>query len=193
MKPGESWLDPQTKEILQPQPPERIAPPTLPQYSLVLLEAGGDRARMLRAVRRVNDCDDSEAADLLQRRFPLIVNTDLSHHDALLGQFELVCCDAIGVFISSEVVAMAEPYYLRDLYARLRHSPEFQEAIITVRSVPKTQEGLKFVDQFLGLSETDGVDQGFPVNLPVLQKKARIMAHWASRIGADVGFTRPRQ
>jgi len=189
MNTGESWLDPQTKEILQPQPPERIAPPTHPEYSLVLLETGKDQPKMRRAVRRVNGGDESQAGAILVHRVPVVINADLSHHDALLGQFEFVCCDAIAAFISSGVVAQAEPSYLRDLFAGLRRSPEFREVTITVRSVPKTEEGLRFFDQFLGFTATDAMVRAVPLNRLVLRKKARIMAHWASKIGADVQLT----
>lgn len=88
MKTGEPWLDPRTQEILQPVPPERVTPATLPDYSLILLTIGSDRFRMLRAVHRVNDCDEYGAGKLLSGPLPLLVNRDLSYHDALLGQFE---------------------------------------------------------------------------------------------------------
>ena len=189
MEDRRAWLDPQTQELLQPEPPQKIAPPTLPDYSLILLEARGGRERMVRAVRRVNDCTDSDARELLARRLPLVVNPDLPYHDALLAQFEFVCCDAIAVFLASEVVIGAEPAYLKELFARLLRSDEFREVTLSLERVPRNEEGSRFLDQFLGLTGAEAESQRFPVDLQVLYKKARIMAHWADRIGAKVHVT----
>jgi hypothetical protein len=191
MKTGETWLDLQTREILQPTPPEKIAPPTSPDYSLILLAGGKDRFAMLRAVQRVNDCDGSAAAKLLKGRLPLVVNPDLSYHNALLGQFEFVCCDAIAVFIASEVVVGGEPSYLYGLFQKLRGSPEFAETSITIRSVPDTEDGRRFSDQFLGSDRPGTISPLSPVDMSVPWKKARIMAHWATRIGATLSVSPP--
>ncbi len=191
MKSGEPWLDPQTKEILQPAPPAKIAPPTLPDYSLILLTTGSDQSRVLRAVHRVNDCDESVAAKLLKGRLPLLVNRDLSYHDALLGQFEFVCCDAIAIFIASEVVTLAEPSYLRELFKTIRGSLEFAETTVAIRSIPDTDDGRRFLDQFVGSDSPEMISKCFPRDVSALWKKARIMAHWASRIGAIVEANAP--
>ena len=185
----DGWLDLQTLEMLHHEPPPRIAPPTLPDYSVVMLEVGGDRERMVRAVRRTNNCSDSEARALLARRLPLVVNLDLSYHDAGLGPFELVCCDAISVIMPSEVVANAEPTYLKDLYARLRQSDEFQKVTLRLESLPWGEDAIRFLGQFLGLAEVEAKAQQFPVDLRMFHKKARIMAHWGDRIGAEVRVT----
>lgn len=187
------WLDPQTLEMLHHDPPHRIAPPTLPDYSLVMLEAGGDRKRMVRAVRRIDGCSDSEARALLARRLPLVVNQDLSYHDAGFGQFELVCCDAISVIIPSEVVVYAEPSYLKDLYAKLRKSDEFQGVTVRLESLPWGDVSMRFLDQFLGLPEIEAKAQKLPVDLRMFHKKARIMAHWGGRIGAEIMVTVSQQ
>jgi len=189
MKSSRRWLDPQTREMLQPEPPHKVAPPTLPDYSLVLLEAGEGRKRMVRAVRRVNGCSASAAGRLLARRLPLVIHRDLSYHDAAFGQFEFVCCDAVTVIIASEVVVDGDPSYLKDLYARLRRSDEFQIVSLQIESVPSNDEGTRFLNQFVGLTETEALLQGFPLERRVLFKKARIMTHWARRIGAEVGLT----
>ena len=184
-----AWLDPKTQEILQPEPPRKIAPPTLPDYSLILLKAGGGQERTVRAVRRVNDCPDSDAREFLARRLPLLINPDLSYPDALLGQFEFVCCDAIAVFLASEVVTGAEPSYMKELFAALRQSDEFRDVSVSLEDVPKNEEGSRFLNQFLGLAEADVETRQFPLNLKALYKKARIMSHWAGRIGAKVSVT----
>ena len=183
------WLDLQTLEMLHHEPPRRIAPPTLPDYSVVMLEAGGDRERMVRAVRRTNDCSESEARALLAQRLPFVVNLDLSYHDAGLGQFELVCCDAISVIMPSEVVVDAEPAYLDDLYAKLRQSDEFQEVTLRLESLPWGEDAMRFLGQFLGLAKVEAKAQQFPADLRMFYKKARIMAHWGDRIGAEVRLT----
>ena len=186
MKTDKLWLDLQTQEILQPEPPEKIAPPTSPDYSLILLASGKDLSHMLRAMQRINDCDELVAKNLLNGRLPMVVNPDMPYHDALLGQFEFVCCDAVSVFIASEVVMGAESSYLGDLFKKLRRSPEFAETRITIHSVPDNKDGWRFLDQFLGIDTTRIINQVFPMDVSVLWKKARIMAHWASQISAIV-------
>lgn len=182
----ERWLDPQTLAMLQEEPPEKIAPAAMPDYTLVMLEAGRDRQRMVRALRRINNCSESEARTLLGRSMPVVVNADLSYTDATLGQFELVCCDAFSVIIPSEVVAGAGPSYLRDLLAKLRRSDEFQQVTLRLVRVASGEEATRFLDQFLGLSEAEAKAQLFPLELRTCRKKARIMAHWADRIRAEV-------
>ncbi|NQT11495.1 MAG: hypothetical protein HQ582_02020 [Planctomycetes bacterium] len=183
MKDKNAWLDTQTEAMLRGEPPQAIAPPTLPDFSLVVLESGKDQQRMVRAVRRVNDCSHSDAKKLLARGLPLVVNADLSHHDALLGQFEFVCCDAIAVFLRSRVAAGAEASYLKELFARLCQGGEFRDVTVSLGGVPRNEEGSRFLDQFLGLVGAEAERQQFPVELQMLYKKARIMAHWAGRIG----------
>ncbi|MBN1591235.1 MAG: hypothetical protein JW888_17110 [Pirellulales bacterium] len=142
---------------------------------------------MVRAIRRVNGCPDSVARELLARRSPVVVNPDLSYHDALLGQFEFICCDAITVIIPTEVVTDDERSYLDELYAMLRRSDEFEEVTLRVDGVPRSEDGIRFLDQFLGIVEPE--IGRFPMDLRMLYKKARIMTHWGNRIGAQVRVT----
>jgi len=186
MEDGREWLDPQTLEMLHREPPVQDAPARLPDFSLILLEAAGNQERMRRAVRRINDCSDSDARELLARPLPLVVNADLSFHDAALGQFELVCCDAIAVLLASRVAARAEEPYLKQLFARLHRSDEFRDVTLRVGYVPGTEEGRRFLDQFLGLVGVEAETQQFPTDMHMYYKKARIMVHWAARIGAEV-------
>ena len=166
-----------------------MAPPKRLDYSLVLLKKGRDEGRTVRAVRRVNDISETDAGSLLGLRLPLTVAPDLSYHDALLGQFEFVCCDAIAVFLASEVAAGAERSYLTGLFAKLRRSDEFRNVTLRLERVPDNEEGGRFLDQFLGLVGAEARIRSFPVDLPVLYKKARIMTHWADRIGATAHVT----
>ena len=65
-------------------------------------------------------------------------------------------------------------------------SPEFKPTRIEVLDVPATDSGEKFVDQFLGIplpGQTRRVSR-FSVWVPY--KKARIMKHWAARVGAQL-------
>ena len=94
-----NWLDTQTKEILQKVVEPKLAPPRAAEFTLVLVRQGADHARLIRAIRRINDCEETEAVELLAQRMPVRVNSDLSEGDALWGQFELICCDAVGILL----------------------------------------------------------------------------------------------
>jgi len=186
---NDRWLDTETLEILQRELRDKLAPAKLPEYSVVMLEAGADRERMVRALRRINDCSELEARALLDGRLPRVINPDLSYHMAALAQFELVCCDAISVIIASEVIVGAEPAYLRDLFAKLRQSDEFQEVTLRLETLPSGEGSVRFLDQFLGVEEAWANARRFPVDLRMLYKKARIMTHWGNKIGAEVTIT----
>lgn len=175
--------------MLQREPPDKLAPAKLPDYSVVMLEAGADRERMVRAMRRINDCSELEARTLLDGRLPRVISPDLSYHMAGLAQFELVCCDAVSVVIPSEVIVAAEPAYLRNLFAKLRQSDEFQGVTLRLESLPSGDVSLRFLDQFLGVEEVWANAQRFPVDLRMFYKKARIMTHWGNKIGAEVTIT----
>ena len=82
-----------------------------------------------------------------------------------------------------EVVRHAESDYLKGLYRRLIQSDEFAGTIVKINSIPKSAKGEEFVDQFLGSVNS------LPVNANFHFKKARIMIHWANKIGADVSLT----
>ncbi|MBM4091450.1 MAG: hypothetical protein FJ276_18795 [Planctomycetes bacterium] len=172
--------------MLHEEPPEKIAPASTPDYTLVMIEAGADRQRMVRALCRVNNCSESAARALLGRPMPVVVNADLSYGDAALGQFELVCCDALSVIIPSEVVANAEPSYLGDLLTRLRQSDEFQQVTLRLERLPAGEAATRFLRQFLGLSEAECKAPLFPLESRMCRKKARIMAHWGHRIRAEL-------
>lgn len=65
-------------------------------------------------------------------------------------------------------------------------SPEFKETRINVFDVPATEPGERFVDQFLGLALPGQERQVSRFSVWVPFKKARIMKHWATRVGAKV-------
>jgi len=182
------WLDTETKAMLQQAPPEKLAPPTTGLFTLVLLHKGKD-TNLVRALARIPGISPGKAINLSERHCPLPVVSGLSLGDVMLGQFELVCCDSISVFLRTEVVSSAEQWYLAQLYQQFRRSPEFERVTVTIASVPQTALGEQFVDQFLG--GADIVPRLVSAGLhsyreSMMRKKARIMAHWAQKIRAEV-------
>lgn len=182
-----NWLDTETKAILEKQHEPRPAPAKAAEFGLVLLSKGSDAQRLVRAVRRINDCPEPEAVALSRMPLPVTVNPGLTEAEACYGQFELICCDAVAVFVRSEVLlAPNQKEYLDAVFRRVLESPEFKPVRIDVIEVPATESGEKFVDQFLGNAcpeEKRPIDE---FSLWVPYKKARIMKHWAARVGAQV-------
>ena len=181
-----NWIDTETKAILQRQNEPPLAPSKVAEFALVLGPKGVDRDRLIRAVRRINDCSRSAAIALVGQPSPVTINLDLTEEEATLGQFELVCCEAISAVIRSEVAGEADREYLAELLEQISHSPEFQSTTIRIDDVPMTETGRKFVDQFLGMDLERLKELGFPRRFVMPAKKARIMKHWAERVGAQV-------
>jgi hypothetical protein len=181
-----NWLDTQTKAILQREYEPPPSPPKVAEFALVLGSKGVDRERLVRAVFRINDCSRSVALALVGQPLPLTINSDLSEEEATLGQFELVCCEAISAVVRSEVAEHADREYLKDLLQRVSHSPEFEPTTVRIDDVPMTESGQRFVDQFLGLDLTGFRESGFPRRFTMPRKKVRILKHWAARVGAQV-------
>lgn len=182
-----NWLDTETKGMLQKEAHTPSAPPKTADFALVIIRKGDDHGRIVRAIRRINNCDETAADTLAKRPLPIVVNSDLSEAEALLGQFELICCDTISPFIRSEILRdQRHPKYVPSLFARILASPEFAPTTIDVLHVPATEAGRQFLDQFLGISSHDQESDFLQTNVSVPFKKARIMKHWASRIGAQV-------
>ena len=180
-----NWLDTQTKEILQKVIEPKLAPPKTAEFTLVLVRKGKDHGRLVRAIYRINECDELQAVKLAARRTPVRVNSDLTEEDALWGQFELVCCDAVSIFIRSEVLDQMDLAEFQSLIQKTSQSTEFQPTTVTIAEIPRTESGLSFVDQFLGSYEP-AKDAALPSTVIVPFKKARIMQHWATRVGAKL-------
>jgi len=182
-----NWLDTETKEILQKEHDPKLAPPKAAEFALVLIRKGTDHQRLVRAVCRINECSESEAIKLARLPAPVTINPGLTQEEALFGQFELICCDAIAAFIRSEVlVEQDEESYLQALFQKVLQSPEFKPTQIDVLEVPATDSGQKFVDQFLGIPLPGQKRRVARFSVWVPLKKARIMTHWATRVGAQV-------
>ena len=121
---------------------------------------------------------------MLARPLPIAVKSGLTYSDALLGQFELISADAISVFINDRVLDTASQEYLRQLYSQLLQSSEFELISLRIESIPSTKHSADFIDQFLG---DDKAWQSQVLTLP--RKKARIMEHWANKIGGCVSWS----
>jgi len=182
------WLDTQTKELLQDVPPTKLAPAGTAGFSLAMLDDGKDPARTARAVARIAEQIGRPLLPWRKPPFPIVIVSGLTIEEALFGQFELISCDAISVFLRDEVVAKGLDDYLRNLYVDLRHSHEFEAVTVRLRSVPDNEDGDRFLDQFLGIDRKDLTtgSTAIPLRTKVARKKARIMLHWAVKTGAVV-------
>jgi hypothetical protein len=182
-----NWLDTETKAILQKDHEPRLAPPKAAEFALVLIRRGTDNQRLVRAICRINECGESQAIGLARMPVPATINPGLTEAEALFGQFELVCCDAVAAFVRSEVLLEKDQkVYLQALFRRVLESPEFKPTRIDVLEIPATDSGEKFVDQFLGIPLPGQRKPVSRFSVWVPYKKARIMKHWATRVGAQV-------
>ena len=174
-----TWLDTETKALLQSSPPEKLAPPNTATFALVVLSIQSqDPVRITEAIGRVVGSSLDGSLAILARPMPLILKHGLSHEDALLGQFELISCDAVSVFLNDEIVAEATQDYLTDLYRLLLQSTEFQPVSVRIEYIPSNDKGVEFLSRFVSKAVIT-----LPIELKVMQKKARIMQHWAVKIG----------
>jgi len=183
-----NWLDTQTQELLQRDRHLKLAPPKTSEFGLLLLQRGMDYSRLLRAICLINNCSQSQAAALARQSLPVTINSDINYEDALLGQFELICCDAISAFISSEVLEEGDRNYQRSLLDKVIQSPEFKAVSVTVVEIPKSESGERFADQFLGITKETLQVLPFPFRVDAPFKKVRIMKHWAGKIGVRLDY-----
>lgn len=176
-----SWLDTETKAALQKLPPEKIAPATTETYSIVVLsrDVGCDDRRHLRAFDRVLRTCPEEAQVQMGKKPPFVVKRELTPSDAMLAQFELICCDVVSVFIRDTVIADAETGYLSHLYSTLLRADEFQRMPVCTVFIPQHSAGRAFAEQFIGPAVPT-----LPCEMTATRKKARIMYHWARKVGA---------
>ncbi|MDZ7618856.1 MAG: hypothetical protein U1E05_17770 [Patescibacteria group bacterium] len=178
-----AWLDTETKAALQKLVPEELAPATTDTFAVVVLSQGSpdNRVRRTRAFDRVLRSTLLDAERQTESHPPFVVKRGLTLSDAMLAQFELICCDIISVFLSDHVVSNAEPEYLASLYRGVAQADEFEALSVRVVSIPADDAGLAFSEQFIG-SRAAAV----PFDMVAMRKKARIMIHWAEKIGANV-------
>jgi len=117
-----------------------------------------------------------------------VIRAGLSLDEVIVGQFELISCDAISVFLRDDVAAQASAQYLSDLFARLRASPEFQLVPVEICFLPDCEAAGRFVYQFVSpvLAKTLRYNCLIQWKDVVFRKKARMMAHWAGQIGIQM-------
>jgi hypothetical protein len=182
-----NWLDTETKAMLQQVPPGKLAPPETGIFTLVLLRKGNDRNWVIRALTRLPGMRQERAMSLASQSCPLPVARSLSLADAILGQFELICCDSISIFLKDEVALPGDREYLNQLFEQVGSSPEFESVNVTLRSLPDSVASRNFLDQFLGPTDaTSALLAGRLHRDRMMRKKARILEHWAEKIGAEV-------
>ena len=182
-----NWLDTETKAILQKEHEPKLAPSKAAEFGLVLIRKGSDEPRLVRAICRINDCPEHEAITLARQPTPIIINPGLTEGEALWGQFELICCDSVAAFVRSEVLLEQDQKdYLDSLFQRVLQSPEFRPTRIDLLEVPATEAGEKFMEQFLGNAVPEEKRPLDEFSLLVPYKKARLMRHWAARVGVQV-------
>jgi len=112
---------------------------------------------------------------------PRLLKTGLSYENALFDQFELISCDAVSVFVADDVVREAVPGYLSSLFGVLLKSDEFELVSVLIEYLPESEKGEEFRNRFLGRRRCL-----FPAEMKFMRKKARIMQHWAAKIGGRV-------
>ena len=178
-----AWLDTETMAVLWKVLPEKLAPATTETFSIVVIDRTFRpiESRHLRAYHRVLGTSIDAATDTLKRAIPLKLKRELTFPDAMLAQFELICRDIISVFVSASVMSNADPNYLSDLWNSLKTGVEFERQWVTIEDVPDESSGADFLEQFVGVKADK-----FPIEIMAMRKEARIMQHWAKKIGAAV-------
>jgi hypothetical protein len=176
------WLDTETKASLQRSPPKKLAPPNTATFTVVLLAVHGhNRPALVRAVQRAAQVSADEATSIVSRPLPAQVKKGLTYLDGQIAQFELIACDAISVIIPDEVVATGSAHYLAELYSSLQNIDEFETVPVRVEAIPDDPKGQAFCEIFFG-----GQKPTLPAVVRAMRKKARIMQHWAEKIGGHV-------
>ena len=175
-----TWLETETRALLQRCPPEKLAPATTGEFTLVLIAfQPRERARLARTVQRACGRSEVDAWRILARSLPLELRRGLTYADAMIGHYELIACDAAALILPDGVVLDSPPGYLEDLYAFFRKIPEFQLVSVHVEFLPHTEEAREFIDHFLG----GGGRAALFARREVLRKKAQWMMRLAAKIG----------
>ena len=174
------WLDAETKAILQGVPPEKLAPPDTIGFMLVLLFKGNDDARLRRALAKAGCANPSLAETILASRCPVHVSNGLTVEDAMLGQFELACCDSAAVFIRDEVVAELFLNSLDDLF--YKYGPMFRAGAAVFIGSFIGQSRAKLADQITGgTHQLHTVKSGFLGSYGAFYKGRRRLFHFFGR------------
>lgn len=171
------WLDPTTRAILSKATVNTTAAIETSAYSLLLLEKGSDETRVEETVAAIQQ---GAPTDLGQ--FPFVLARRMSFVDALAGQFALACCDCVSAILPDETIDRADRGFLRELYAQVMKSADYEFVHVQTYDVPPTDEGRRFCWQFFGLAV------GLPgcMTSRVFQIKADLMEHWADKSGVSL-------
>jgi hypothetical protein len=178
-----SWFDAEIKAALQKLPPKKLSPATIVSFAVVVLSLGSiaNHAWQVRSIHKVLGTSLQDAELQLNRKLPFVLKRELTLADAMLTQFELACADVISIFLSDHIVTNGDSVYLASLYRDMVRADEFEIVTVRVVSVPDGATGRSFTDQFIAPDL-----RAFPCEFTSLRKKARIMTHWAKKIGATV-------
>jgi len=178
-----SWFDTEIKAALQKLPPQKLSPATIVSFAVVVLSLGSiaNHAWQVGAIHKVVGTSLQDAELQVNRTLPFVLKRELTLSDAMLAQFELACADVISIFLSDHVVTNGDSGYLASLYRDLLRADEFQIVTVRVVSIPDGETGRSFADQFIAPDL-----RAFPCEFVAIRKKARIMTHWAKKIGAIV-------
>ncbi|MBN2022056.1 MAG: hypothetical protein JW809_04620 [Pirellulales bacterium] len=185
------WLDTETKALLQPAlPPKDVATATI-GYTLVLLDRGADESLLRRALYRIHPNNESITGRVFESPGPWSLRSELSEAEAMFGQFELICAEAVAVFLRDDVARSGDAAYLGELFGNLTESPEFAWAWLVFRLPGFDEQGRAFWDQFLGEEPASWAqaEARMPLRLRTRRKKARIMHHWIRKIGGTCLIT----
>ena len=132
-----SWLIPETKAILSRTPPGVFTPAASDAFTLIALTHFDPfETRVIRAITRILQTSEDDARMMLQERPPFKVRDRLTYAEAINGQFELVCCNAISIFIPDEIFQNASQTYLEALYRTTLQSAEFQTTRVQIGKRP---------------------------------------------------------
>ncbi|MHC4408776.1 MAG: hypothetical protein ACYS0E_03180 [Planctomycetota bacterium] len=151
------------------------------EFSLILLDVGEEVGRIVRATIRVRRCDPDEAIGVLRAPLPIRIVAGLTPQAAQEAQWEFVSCDCIAVYVRDEIVDEGGSTYLKSLFQTVRKSPEFTPVEVEVESVPDSEPGKRYLDQFFGSKTPD-----LPHRVQVREKKARLMEFFGEKVGAVV-------
>ena len=180
---GNSWLVPSTKSARDNSPPQKATPATIVSFAVVILSLGAvaNHVWQVGAIQKALGVSRADAALQLNRTPPFVIARELALSNAMTAQFELSCADIVSIFLSDQIVTNGEPGYLAALYRDMMYADEFRVVTVRVCLIPDGNAGRAFSDQFI-----EPTERKLPSEFTAMHKKARIMLHWAKRIGAVV-------
>lgn len=166
----------ETKERPAKEPPEKLAPPTVAGYSIVVLQLGEDCDRIEHQLKQLASAEEFSPLPLC----PFIICRGLAIDEATAVQADLICTDTITVFVEDPIVEHVDREQLIRLTAPFRAAREFETVTVCVEHLPDDDRGTRFLQRFFGRHLPA------PAIVRATRKKARLMREWAERIGGAV-------